>query len=135
VGHDACHQVIDLDNIFGQEMPDEKIQCKFTVIGSGNGLNLVLGRINNYPYHATLVRAFCDRSEILSDWAKKPDQLEIFDPSYEVRGGGWLELDPGTGRLRFFGNSTVYGKYMVGDLEQVLSSTDCLDKYRVMVEQ
>jgi hypothetical protein len=111
----------------------EKKICKFVLVATEDELNLVFGSFTRYPYHANLVDLFCHRREIPSAWVNKPDLVEIIDAAYQIRGGGWLEIDPPKGTLKFFGESTVYGRFAQSDLNHVLTENELFADFQAVV--
>lgn len=91
--------------------PEKKNVGKFVLIKADDRLNMIYGPIDEYSYHAELVKRYCDRNSIPSGWLKKPDLYEIYGNSHQIRGGGWLEENPGEKQLRIFGYSTAYGRF------------------------
>ena len=111
----------------------EKQICKFVLVATEDELNLVFGSYIHYPYHANLIDLFCNRREIPSVWVKKPDLVEIYDAAYQIKGGGWLEIDPPKGTLKFFGESTVYGRFAQSDLNYVLTENELFGSFQAVV--
>lgn len=99
-----------------------RLSCKFVVIEQGGILNLVFGLITDYPYHATLIDRFCEDEEIASGWIKKPDLVEVYDESVNIRGGGYIDFDPQKNIALFSGYSTAYGCYEPADIKLVTDS-------------
>lgn len=89
---------------------------KFVIIASPQQISLVFGPIAEFPYHANLVKRFCDINKIPSGWLKKPDVYEIYGDSHEVRGGGWMEVAGENGELKIYGYSTTYGSFKRKDI-------------------
>lgn len=113
----------------------EKIVCKFVLIRRDDELYLVFGLVSEYPYHANLVELFCNRFDIPSSWAKKPDMMEVFDENCTVNGGGWLEIDRASSRIRFYSRSTAYGRFSRPELNQVLTDQRLFSDYQVTVSR
>lgn len=106
---------------------------KFVLIGGDAQLNLVLGRVSQFPYHANLVDRFCDRQGIAAGWVKKPALVKIYDAEYTVRGGGWMKFDRSGNSLEVYGHSSVYGKYDPSDLNRVVRVHPFFAGYTVSV--
>lgn len=92
---------------------------KFIIIAAADELILVYGPVAAYPYHAGLLKAWCDINEVPSGWVKKPDLYEILDDSYQVRGGGWLEENLREKQLGFYGSSSAYGGFDPADINYI----------------
>lgn len=92
---------------------------KFIVIAAGEELVLIHGPVTEYPYHAGLVKAYCELNDVPSGWVKKPDVYEIHDDSYRVMGGGWLEENHRDKQLGFYGSSSAYGGFDAADIKYI----------------
>lgn len=131
-------QIINLGSSAPDEEPeaseDRKNVSKFVIIRSDEHLKMVHGPINEYSYHADLVRKYCDLNSIPSGWLKKPDLYEIYGNSHDIRGGGWLEEKPGEKRLRIFGYSTAYGPFDSEDIAYLFEHAGAFDDYDISIE-
>ena len=114
--------------------PDKKKVGKFVIIQSDDVLQLVHGPIDDYSYHADLVKKFCDLNSIPSGWLKKPDLYEIYGNSHHIKGGGWVEEKTGEKRLSFFGYSTAYGRFETEDMVYLLEQAPELADYEITIE-
>jgi hypothetical protein len=110
-----------------------KIFCKFILIASADCLHLVFGPITDFPYHATLIERFCDSRAIPAVWARKPDMVEIHDPSVRIRGGGTLEINSPDRSARFSGASRAYGHFSPLELDDLVRSDPFFAGYRVTI--
>ena len=63
------------------------INCKFVVIKNDQHYALIMGPLTEFPYHANLVKYFCNHFDIPSGWIKKPDMYDILDKHYHINGG------------------------------------------------
>jgi hypothetical protein len=104
---------------------------KFVLIAGVNEIALAYGSIEDYSYHADLVKRYCDINNIPSGWAKKPDQYEILSDSHRILGGGWLEENVGDKTLRFYGYSTAYGGFEQQDILYLLQTSNLFSDYLV----
>ncbi|MEW6411504.1 MAG: hypothetical protein AB1483_03420 [Candidatus Zixiibacteriota bacterium] len=104
---------------------------KFILINGPDEFAMAYGPIDDYGYHADLVKRFCDLSDIPSGWAKKPDMYEILTDSYRVIGGGWFEENISEKTVRFYGYSTAYGGFDRQDILYLLRTTNSFADYLV----
>ncbi len=94
-----------------------KIRFKFVVISNSDSMKLVWGPLEDFPYHANLIDKYCEFKEVPSNWIKKPDLVEIIDSDYEIRGGGWMEVNTELNVVILYSESTAYGKFKSEDIE------------------
>jgi hypothetical protein len=122
-------------NLIEQNPPDsgdgEPLSCKFIVIEHAGALNLVIGPVSDFRYHAALVDRFCSVNELPSGWVRKPDLLEIYDASVAIRGGGLAELDFSDKTCVVHGHSAAYGGFKASDIRQFLGSHALFETYQV----
>ena len=123
----------DLDRCAGSE--PLRLSCKFVVVKHDEILHLVIGCISEYPYHANLLDRFCAIRGIASSWIKKPDYVEIYDDSVEIRGGGHIVLDMEKETALFSGYSTAYGCYEPSDIRLVTDCHDFFSGYQVEIPE
>lgn len=116
-----------------KESPKGKLVGKFVLIKSEDIVTLVLGLVKEFKYHAHLVDQFCQVNKIPSGWRHKPDAVEIYDSRYEVRGGGWIEINVRLSTVKFYGHSTAYGTFRRSDVETCLSKTSLFDRFRISI--
>lgn len=109
----------DFDDSSG---PGRITVCKFVVINNAASSKLIFGPVSDFPYHAALVKRFCDERDIAAGWGKKPDLYMIYDLSYRVSGGGWMGYQPRQKFIRFFGQSTAYGRFEPNAVKQLFTS-------------
>lgn len=126
--------IYDLERLLSSETDTAKIVCKFVIMRNETDLALVLGSVRNFPYHAHLVNAYCDRLGIPAAWVKKPDLIEVLIPDVVVEGGGWLEIDGQRLSVSFHGKSTAYGTYDRCQLETMLVDCDSLERFSIYVD-
>ncbi|MDF1544490.1 MAG: hypothetical protein P1R58_05240 [bacterium] len=120
------------DDLFGGSQPS-KLICKFVLLNNGRGANLVFGPLDNFPYHANLVDQFCIENNIAATWERKPDLVAILQEDWLVQGGGWMEIDPISKQMKFFGRSTAYGRFDPALLNQVLTEHTLFSPYHITV--
>ncbi len=113
---------------------DSKKVSKFIIIDSDTELQFVHGPLDEYSYHADLVRQHCEANNIPSGWVRKPDIYEIYGDTYRIRGGGWLEERPAERRLRFSGYSTAYGGFDRQDIVYLFDRAEAYADYKVEFE-
>lgn len=106
---------------------------KFMLITGPDELTLIFGEVKEYAYHANLLYRYCQLREIPCGWEKKPDLLEIYDPSIRLHGGGWFEFDERAKGIRLFGSSTAYGRFHPTRLNEVVSGHGYFSKLNVEV--
>lgn len=116
--------IIDLTDKDGTKPPDDQPErCKFVIAGNGDRLILVVGPVSRYEYHANLLEKLCDVERIACTWTKRPDQLQVAEVGWSVRGGGWLMIDVIKRRIELLGSSRAYGRYCDDDIRQLISKT------------
>ncbi len=97
-----------------------KFTCKFVVTSMADKLYLLIGPLSDYPYHAALLDRFCREQNIPSEWAQRPDLLELLDEDSKVCGGGYMEIDPNSRAIRVGGRSKAYGEFNRADVNQAV---------------
>lgn len=102
---------------------DEPERCKFVIAGNVDRLIMVVGHVSRYKYHANLLEKFCDIEQIACFWTKRPDQLQIVEDGWSIRGGGWLTKDIAMQQIKLFGTSRAYGRYDEDELALLISET------------
>ncbi len=107
------------------------LSCKFVIIERDDVVHLVFGLLSDYPYHANLIDRFCLEGEIPSGWIKKPDVVEVYDDSVQIRGGGYVVISPGRQTALFSGYSTAYGCYEPSDVKLVTDNHRFFADYSV----
>ncbi|MEA3296794.1 MAG: hypothetical protein U9R56_02895 [candidate division Zixibacteria bacterium] len=112
---------------------DEKTICKFVLVSNNHELYLIFGSVREFPYHANLLDCFCDRYQIPAGWIKDPDMVEIYDPDFAIKGGGWMEIDKSARSLQIYGYSTAYGRFDPKDLDLVLRDDPLFSTYSVKI--
>ena len=122
-----------VDEDIGNGSSRAKVICKFVLLINKGGLNLVFGPLNIYPYHANLVNQFCLENDIASIWEKKPDFVRVLEQDCEIKGGGWMEIDPFSKQMKFFGRSTAYGLFDPIILAEILTGHSLFGPYHVTV--
>ena len=127
--------LIDDESLAGHTSTTRKLVAKFIVIANNGDLNLVLGLVSEFPYHADLVAHFCQSLDIASGWTRKPDLYEILDKHWKTKGGGWAGIDLAAGHWKFFGYSTAYGACDNGDLSFVVTEHPFFAGYSITITQ
>lgn len=110
-----------------------RLAWKFVVLETADGLHLVTGPIDHYPYHANLIAEFCEANEIPSSWVKAPDLLEVFDPGVRISGGGHLRIDLDQNKMKLYGRSTAYGDFDRAEVSQAVDSDLFFNGYSVEI--
>lgn len=109
--------IVDLNKVLSNSPGHRrKSHGKFVLISRGEQEWFVLGVPKHYPYHATLVAAFCDRESLPYHWERRPDIVRIEHTFTSIDGGGMFELDREAGILRLGGESRAYGPVNHRDL-------------------
>ncbi len=128
-------ELVDLQGIINRSLPTaEKITCKFVIVASENELAFIFGPVRQFRYHANLVDAYCGRRDIPAGWLKKPDIVEVYDVNYVIKGGGWLDLEPGSRFMKVYGYSTAYGRFDPSDLSLVVDGSPVLNGFTIHVQ-
>ncbi len=125
--------LIDEECLTRSSAAAHKLVAKFIIISGDAELNLILGLISDYPYHADLVARFCHNYDIASGWTRKPDLYEILEHCWKIKGGGWADIDLAAGRWKFLGNSSAYGACDRGDLNFVLTDHPFFTGYSITI--
>jgi hypothetical protein len=110
------------------------VQNKFVLLTHGDIIVMLMGPVDSFPYHATLVERYCRDNEIPACWVHKPDLLEIFDRDVEVRGGGQLDIFPEDGILKIYGFSSAYGPCNSEYLKKFISGHSFFASFSVRVK-
>lgn len=110
------------------------INCKFILLKKEYNIVLIIGDLYRHPYHANLLQYYCNTYNIPSGWNKKPDLYEIYESSWIVLGGGWMDLNPTDKSAVIFGQSTVYGKYDSEILNKLFWKSNNLIGYIFSIE-
>ncbi len=110
-----------------------KLICKFVLLTDSDCANLVFGTLDSFPYHANLVDQFCIENNLASAWERKPDMVTILEEDCQIQGGGWMEIDPISHQMKFFGRSTAYGRFDPVLLNQVLTEHSLFSPYHITV--
>lgn len=108
---------------------------KFIIMSLGTQIQFVYGPLQQFAYHAGLVKKYCEINDIPSGWLKKPDVYEIYSADYQIRGGGWMEEDLAEKTVRLYGYSTAYGAFDPGDIPHLFEPGEALADYEIQVDQ
>jgi len=131
-------KIIDLSRqyfrkMMGLELP-EKRAGKFIQITDGNREYIVLSPKGLYQFHANIAERFCeDRGVVGAYRSKKKEYYIIYDPDWQILGGGFWEINDREKRLMLEGSSQAYGKFHTEGLAKRLEETKKLQEYRVIV--
>lgn len=99
----------------------EGITGKFVQVSLFSDDFILMGRLDEYAYHAKLVERFCDANEIASYWVRSANLLKVTDLDCVVQGGGWFSMNNGDLTLDLYGHSTAYGGYDRNLMQQIFS--------------
>lgn len=114
--------------------PKVTITCKFILLAANDSEFLILGDLSEFPYHANLLERFCDLRSIPVAWRRKPDIVEILGRDVRMLGGGWLKMSALSRKIRFYGESKVYGPFAKGELTGILSQTSDFRGWSILTE-
>jgi hypothetical protein len=106
-----CNVVIYSDLDGDPADPAKPVICKFMLVSVEERRYVVLGRVNEFGYHADLVHRFCLDRNIPALWEHRPDLVEVYDDNVKLLGGGWLRLQPSDRTVHLYGRSTAYGRF------------------------
>ncbi|RKX26831.1 MAG: hypothetical protein DRP47_07555 [Candidatus Zixiibacteriota bacterium] len=132
------YTLIDLsDSLFNGDKGShlDCITCKFVLIDAPDEVAMVFGTIEEFPYHATLVDRFCKQRQLACEWIKRPDLVELFEPDYDILGGGYMDFRPVERFITFSGASTAYGSFPQLELSAVLDNSPVFASYRTIVSK
>lgn len=108
---------------------------KFVIIRTQELLHFVYGPLDEYFYHADLVKKYCDINSIPSGWLNKPSHYEIYGNTHRVKGGGWLEKRPDEKLLKIFGTSTAYGRFQREDIVYLFQNAAEFQTFRISIKR
>ncbi|MBU8933012.1 MAG: hypothetical protein KOO62_03295 [candidate division Zixibacteria bacterium] len=111
----------------------DRFTCKFMIVRGPDEIVMILGSLNEYPYHANLLDQFCHRRELASIWAREPDVVDLHEPGYDILGGGYVEIQRAEWRLRFSGASTAYGAFPQYELNALVDHCPVFEPYQIMI--
>lgn len=123
-----------LDLASGRKEGAANGQCKFLMVEKNEKMHLIHGPLDVFPYHASLLAAFCRRFEVASTWERRPDFYQIHDKNTRVRGGGYLTFEPGRKVVRAWGSSTAYGPFDRAILARLASGSGVIGGFRLVLE-
>ena len=123
--------VLDLASGRGRRAPNS--QCKFLMVEKSGEMHLIHGPLDVFPYHASLLAAFCRRFDVSSAWERRPDLYQIHDKNTRVRGGGYLTFEQGRKLVRAWGSSTAYGPFDRAILARLTSGSGAIDGLRLVL--
>lgn len=115
--------------------PEANRVAKFMIISSEDRLAFVYGLVDEFAYHAELVKRYCDLNNIPSGWTRKPDLYSIYNKAWRLKGGGWLEERPGQKLLRFYGYSTAYGPFDAQDIPYLFENDEKFSGYIIAIDE
>ena len=107
---------------------------KFVLIRRERRIHLVVGPVGLFRYHANLVDGFCRRHEIPASKARGARQVEIYDRSISVLGGGHVSVDPESRKIRFFGRSSAYGPFDTKAVSSILERGSFFTGYSILID-
>ena len=117
-----------------KEKIEISIRCKFMIISNEKSLSFVYGQLAEFPYHANILKKYCDDNQIPSHWENKPDLYHILDNHCRTKGGGWLEINYKSKVLDVYGYSTAYGKFKEDDLSMILDNSSEFDGFEIYID-
>jgi hypothetical protein len=101
---------------------------KFVLLSHGEDLHLILGPVNEFPYHANLVYEYLVGQRRAEATMTDGSHCRVISPGWEILGGGQYRLDDLTHTVHFSEKSTAYGKYpqskLAENASQLLSSVE-----------
>jgi hypothetical protein len=131
-------EVVDLSRLIGgdgqQPADGESLHGKFVLIADDLRLWLVFGSLASFPYHAHLVDRFCQEKMVPCGWIRPRDQVEIYDPSFKILGGGQILIDRKKKLIRFAGTSKAYGTYDESQLRQIVAGCGFFEAFSVRMD-
>ena len=128
-------EVVDLSVDGNLSSGPPAMVAKFVLVEHDDLISLVFGPVDRYRYHAALLDRFCQDRDIPTAWVKKPDLVEVFDDSLEIRGGGWIEVDPDKRRVKLYGYSTAYGRFHSDQALKTVASHPAFAEFTIKVRQ
>lgn len=85
-------------------------------------------------YHANIAERFLHEKGIQGRYNAKGDLYEIYDPGWEIKGGGLWSIDDQEKTLHLFGSSKSYGKYDRRGLKDRLHSLKHFFDYKIIID-
>jgi len=135
-----CFHFVDYSstyfNTIAKEPPPKKRSGKFVQIinHSTDDEYLVLSPKELSVYHANIVeRFFSLNGNIPGSYNAKKDYFNIYDPDWEVIGGGLWVTDEENKTITLNGESKMYGKFDGSGLKKKIATVDGMALYAVIV--
>ena len=117
----------------GLELPEQRAG-KFIQITDGNAEYIVLSPKALSAFHANIAERFCEDHGVAGAYrSKKKEYYIIYDPDWQIVGGGFWEINDQEKYLKLEGSSQAYGKFHTDGLAEGLERTEHLQGYRVIV--
>jgi hypothetical protein len=116
----------------GEKAPD-RTAGKFVQIRNNDKEYLIFSPRELTPYHADLVKRFCEERNIPGQYVKERKRYDIHDPEWVVAGGGKFETDRGKKSIVLYDNSMAYGRYDTKGLKEKIHRTKELADYTVKI--
>lgn|GEM_PF-1141233 len=136
---DPDRQVVNLASSDGLDLNIHalagRVAWKFVIIQTANTLDMVVGPVARFRYHAGLVRQFCSDRSIPALYSRESGRVEVYDQLVRVLGGGHFRIDPQARSVRFWGQSTAYGPYESDTVRKVAGTNAFFEGFTIMVEQ
>jgi hypothetical protein len=106
---------------------------KFVQIRHGDIEYLIFSPRELAPYHADLVKRFCEERNIAGRYVKDRKRYDIHEQEWTVAGGGKFEIDRGKKFIILYDNSMAYGKFDAKGLKEKIHRTKALADYTVKI--
>jgi len=111
-----------------------RVAWKFVIVRTADTLDMVVGPVARFRYHASLVRQFCSDRSIPALYSRESGRVEVYDRMVQVLGGGHFRIDPQARSVRFWGQSTAYGPYESDTVRKIAGTNAFFEGYTIIVE-
>ncbi len=94
---------------FQAPLPAAPVSCKFVLLWYEQKHWLVVGKYDDFAYHAMLVHRFSKEHDLAVHWIKFLELAQLETKNATILGGGWMKIDLAAKSVRLHGTSTAYG--------------------------
>jgi hypothetical protein len=135
---EQAHHLINLASSDGLDLKTHalagRIVWKFIVVQTKDTLDLVVGPVAHFRYHAGLVDRYCCDRQISALRSGKSGRVEVYDRLVRVLGGGHFRVDPRSRSVTFRGQSTAYGPYESDTVGKIAGTSAFFNGYTLIVD-
>lgn len=121
----------DARSIFVPSEGKSAVQAKFVVVRNGGATRVIAGRYPDFSYHADILESWCNLHAIPCGREGEEARVEIYDKSWRIDGGGWIEIKPVARSLRLFGISTAYGGFAKNEIIPIVKTSEFFSGFTI----